>query len=91
MMDNKEMDLFEGWTRESVLNERERMRTVKAKAIKDLEDSPLAKRQALSPVTAPPLLDQKKALKKKPCQIAQMPWQPLKERMMIILSALLGC
>ena len=43
MMDNKEMDLFEGWTRESVLNERERMIIVKAKAIKYLEDSPLAK------------------------------------------------
>ena len=58
MLDGNENLLFEEWTRDSVHNERDRMKMMKAKALKDMEEEPDAKRPAVrKEVTAPPLID----------------------------------
>jgi exopolyphosphatase/pppGpp-phosphohydrolase len=54
MLDGNEGKLYEEWTRDSV----HRMKMMRAKALKDMEEEPDAKRPAIrAEVSAPPLMD----------------------------------
>ena len=61
-MSPKEEKLLEAWTRDSVANERDRLKTIKAKAIKDIEgQQSKAEKHYAADIPAPPLVDKKRA------------------------------